>query len=237
MKPYYQDELIAVYHGDCVEILPELAGIRSIISDPPYGINLSNGNGIYKDRVIVGDDKPFDPSHLLFAENIILWGGNNFIHSLPIGGWAVWDKRTKSEADGAIGSPFELAWVKSTSFYKLARIMHGGVINADGPNTPRYHDTQKPVALMRWCIEQIKEPGLICDPYCGSGSLLIAAKQFGLRAIGIEIVKKYCEVTANRISEIQPMLSALRHPNKQLYPNCYPSAPSQLSLIDGPEAD
>jgi DNA modification methylase len=66
-------------------------------------------------------------------------------------------------------------------------------------NEPRFHPTQKPIALIRWCVT--KTEGVILDPYMGSGTTLVAAKTFGRPAIGIEIEERYCEVAVRRLAQ------------------------------------
>lgn len=239
MQTYYQDNYITIYHGDCREILPGLVGVRSIVADPPYGISLDTGynespriypNGKkqiplsqYGKGGIEGDNNPFSPAHLLGYENVILWGAENYADKLPVNRkWLIWDKRTdvipsRTQGDG------EMAWTNQEGTNRIFRHIWDGMVKDSERGIPRQHPTQKPIALMIWCIQQIKDPGLICDPYAGSGSTLVAAKQLGLQAIGIEIVEQYCEVAAKRVSEASVMLPDLRQPNKGLQPNCYQS--------------
>jgi DNA modification methylase len=65
----------------------------------------------------------------------------------------------------------------------------------------RAHPTQKPVGLMKWCVQQAGEAELILDPFMGSGTTLRAAKDLGRKSIGIEIEEKYCEIAANRLRQ------------------------------------
>jgi site-specific DNA-methyltransferase (adenine-specific) len=164
-----------------MDILPMLGKVDAVITDPPYGIDYkaSQPNAI-EYGLILNDEVDFDPSPFMDFDNVVLWGGNNFANKLPVGGWFVWDKRCSLSADRMMGSPFELAWVSDRKKYKIARIQHGGAKNADAlngdvANAARYHPTQKPVLLMKWCIDQIGNPQTILDPFMGSGTTGVAA--------------------------------------------------------------
>lgn len=213
-KPYYDHDGITIYHGDCREILPLLEGIELIVTDPPYGIGMKTnfsqlpGGGLNHPPVF-GDHKPFDPSHLLDFEKTIIWGANNFAKDLPASNaWLVWDKRDGARPDAYTGDA-ELAWTNLTGGVRLLRLPW--VTASERCVDGRWHGTQKPVALMRWCIARCdwapspyklkKLEGLICDPYMGSGSTLRAAKDLGRKAIGIEIDERYCEVAAIRMGQ------------------------------------
>ena len=208
MKPYYEDSDsgITIYHGDCREILPGLE-FDVVVSDPPYGIShptayLTAGRsnlGVCKDYPPVhGDGEDFDPAHLL-GFPCVLWGGNHFCSRLPDSpGWLVWDKQRPPTLDQ---STIEMAW---SNCVKGARIFHhlwNGMMKAS-ERGESYHPTQKPVELMRWCLNQRGVPaGTVLDPYMGSGPVLVAAKDEGRKAIGIEIEERYCEIAANRLAQ------------------------------------
>lgn len=128
----------------------------------------------------------------------ILWGANHYADRLPAsGGWLVWDKTPEGVREGFIYSHCELAWTNLGSRVRKHSLEWQG---ADRAGEPFLHPTQKPTELMAWCVRMCPA-GTICDPYCGSGTTLVAAKLEGRRAIGIEICEKYCETAAKRLSQ------------------------------------
>ncbi len=204
------EEKYRLIQGDCIEYVKKLSSEMAIVSDVPYGIDYSpdwkKWDGSQSDfEKIEGDKEPFDPSHLLRFQYVSLWGGNYYSDKLPIGTWAIWDKRTNSRLDRMHGSPAELAWVKSDEPQVwMIRVLHGGVINVDsknGNNEKRLHPTQKPITLFEQLILKMKIPKevVIVDPYMGSGSCGIAAMKLGYKFIGYEIVPKYFSIAEKRI--------------------------------------
>lgn len=224
VTPYYEHNGITIYHGDCREILPELESVDLVLTDPPYGINLQCN---YKDRHtnrltgrrygkansqnypnVFGDSKPFDPSWLLkHGTARIIWGGNYFANKLPnTNGWLVWDKERPDSLDQ---STCELAWTDCIKGVRRFRYLWNGMIRAGNDNL--YHPTQKAVSLMKWCmsLKWTRKFESVSDPYMGSGTTLVAAKELGRKAIGIEIEEKYCEIAVKRLSqEVLPFASA-----------------------------
>jgi DNA modification methylase len=65
----------------------------------------------------------------------------------------------------------------------------------------RVHPTQKPLALMKWCLSLFPNAKTVLDPFCGSGTTLVAAKAMGLTATGIELHEPYCEIAARRLQQ------------------------------------
>ena len=201
-KPYYQDESVTIYHGDCREIVPELGKFDLLLTDPPYGIsyrttlpnNTDWGN-------IANDTGEFDLSFLFDIDSDkVIFGANCFPEILPHRGrWSCWYKRGDG-AEKALGSPFELAWDSRTSgFDRFYRVVHGGFVNSDGGK--RRHPTQKPVQLFKLILDDWPDAQTILDPFAGSGTTGRAAKDLGRKAVLIEIEERYCEIAARRMGQ------------------------------------
>jgi DNA modification methylase len=194
--------------GDCLEILPTLAdkSVDAVITDPPYGINFINGGGrnpkngwrtFYDNE---GDWDKWKPTkeyfdHMLrIGKVVIIWGGNYFSDCLPPSQqWLVWDKgqRDFSLADG------ELAWSSQDKAVRMFTYSRAAMLKERVE-----HPTQKPVALMKWCIEIAKAQNIL-DPFMGSGSTGVAAAQLGCDFTGIEINPKYHAIAEKRIKAAQ----------------------------------
>lgn len=197
MKPYYSHAGITIYHGDCREIVPELGLVDMVLTDPPYGIGFAGQPTKWQrlagQKPVAWDDVAVaDLDELIrFGEVQIVWGGNYY--KLPISrGWLVWCKPDAPPSMGTV----ELAWTNQDRNCKY--LFH----SISATNAERLgHPTQKPMALMRWCIQQFPDVNTVCDPFCGSGTTLAAAKWWGKSAIGIEIEERYCEIAAKRLSQ------------------------------------
>lgn len=210
-KPYYEQDGITIYHGDCREVLPDVwFGVDLLLTDPPYGVSEAcnrkeRGRGKLAEcndfPPVFDDDKPFDPSHLLVIPRAVLFGANHYADKLPASpSWIVWDKRDGIASND--NADCELAWSNLGGPARVFRHLWNGMIKASERGERRVHPTQKPVALMQWIIAQHTKPGqLVLDPYMGSGPTLIASKALNRRAIGIEIEERYCEVAAKRLAQ------------------------------------
>jgi site-specific DNA-methyltransferase (adenine-specific) len=220
-SPYYDHAGITIYHGDCLEILPTLGPVDCVVTDPPYGIAYRARDRReheqryrpvrYINRAIAGDDSAFNPAAWLSIGSAhIFWGANHYASRLPdSGGWLVWDKRGGPAFYGKMTfSDCELAWTDIGNTARMYRQVWNGLVREGeevaSRGTGRSHPTQKPLRLMRWCLQ--KTEGLVLDPYMGSGTTLRAAKDLGRRAIGIEIEERYCEIAAKRLAqEVLPL--------------------------------
>lgn len=205
MKPYFKDDAVTIYHGDCRQIVPLLGNFDLLLTDPPYGINRSGQQKTVcknpKHNRKEHDDFGWDnstPERWVFdmirehADFHIIWGGNYFVQCLePSMGWLVWDKGQNFST-----SDCELAF---TNFDKALRrlVLNRGEIARDGS----VHPTQKPLELIRWCINQAGDVETILDPFAGSGTTGRAAKDLGKKAVLIEREEKYCEIAARRLGQ------------------------------------
>lgn len=211
VRPVYRDDRVALYHADCREILAaiEPALDITIVSDPPYGIGWRDpATG----RRVRGDDKPFDPSHLL-RFRCVLFGGQHFCQRLPLGGtWQIWDKRCPHKGGSKLcecgpcrvnhQGDFEDIWISWTTHRTIYRHYWNGGGKASERNVRRIHITQKPVLLMGWLLDAHTQRGdLIIDPYAGSCSTLIAARLSGRYAIGIELDDAVVVPAVERLKE------------------------------------
>lgn len=202
---YYQDEQSTIWCGDCRKILPTLE-VDCIVTDPPYGINYvkgAGGKGKHNRRncqPVIGDKEPFNPTMLLTYPNVIMWGADHYANRLPEGRWLVWDKLNGLESSDSF-SDVEIAWHSKKGASRIYRYLWKGICQAGDKQIGRVHPTQKPLPLMIWCIIQAGTMQSLCDPYMGSGTTLRAAKNLGIKAIGIEIEERYCEIAANRLAQ------------------------------------
>lgn len=218
-----------LWHGDARELLPELRGHAAVISDPPYGQRYKvntfyaggtrsslmpqrNGTRMRVDAetypALIGDDAPFDPAPWLdLAPVVMLWGAHKFADRLPPGGWLVWDKvptgKLRHQGDG------EAAWVNVDRPLRIFRLLWDGLCVGSAARSEvtagqkRLHPTQKPVALMEWCIEQAGRPASVVDPFMGSGSTGVAAVSMGSTFTGVEMERRYFDRACERIQHAQ----------------------------------
>ena len=194
MTPYFSQDGITLYHGDCREVMPTLGRFDLLLTDPPYGIGIAANPVRQAHKPQDWDNAAVDNDLLLLCvgacENSIIWGGNYF-RLPPSRKFLVWDKQQPERFSLAM---CEQAWC---SFDGNAKLYSRRVVGYH-----KLHPTQKPVELMRWCFQQVDtSPATILDPFAGSGTTLLAAKLEGRQAVGIEISERYCEIAANRLRQ------------------------------------
>ena len=199
-------EGVTLMLGDCRELLPSLGPVDALISDPPYGIAFrSNGQWFVGADPIAGDDGTDS------AEFVRKWVGSLplvmfFSPYRPMDGWRsvlVWDK---GEHVG-IGGDRETCWKRD---HELIGVSGNGNLNGRRDSSmlrylavsppPSGHVAEKPEPLMRYLLWKLGVAD-VCDPFMGSGTTLVAAKRLGIRAIGVEVEEKWCEIAAKRLQQ------------------------------------
>ena len=189
-----ETEKTTLYLGDCEEILLELPVVDAVVTDPPYGINITKSHRLALSRNLGGKDWDNAPADISILPDVIkiIWGGNYF-NLPPSRGFLVWDKNNS----GRDFADVEFAW---TNIDMVARRFIFRPMNMDGG---KVHPTQKPIALMEWCLGFLPKAEVILDPFMGSGTTGVAAVNLGRRFIGIEREEEYFEVALRRIEEAE----------------------------------
>ena len=193
--------------GDCREILPTLGKVDAVVTDPPYGIGESAKKSASREVLAKPtdygnddwDDEPAPPETIAWMLANSRWQiifGGNYFDLPPTPCVLVWDK-----LNGANDfADCELAWTNLPKAVRRLQWMWNGMIRAE--KGPRVHLTQKPLGVMKWCIEHLPEPNrTILDPFMGSGTTLVAAVKLGRRGIGIERSAKYFDIACRRIEQ------------------------------------
>jgi len=212
MSLYYEDEFVQLHHGDCRAIRGwTLADV--LVTDPPYGMGYeSNRNRLAKRGVPkVGRPVAGDKDTGARDDVLELWGDRP---ALVFGKWTiprpdgtrarlVWDKRVQGTGDLSIpwGPTDEEIYVIGAGFLgkRESNVIQAQMLMSNDSSRPD-HPTPKPVALMEALIEKCP-PGVIADPFAGSGATLIAARNLGRKVIGVELEERYCELIVKRLAQ------------------------------------
>lgn len=222
MSLYYQDDYVTLYHGNCLTEHREWLAADALVTDPPYGTQFSSANakGGYGRRqnaagnsrhakasknnssagfTIANDDSTTTRDAALEAwgeRPAVVFGSPRLAD--PPGLWddrLVWDKKRP----GMNGGPFR---------YTHESIYARGMVRANNGTFSVFtiypdqsdHIHAKPVALMSVLVATCP-PGVIADPFSGSGSTAVAAKALGRKIIAVELEERYCELIASRLAQ------------------------------------
>lgn len=186
-----------LYLGDCRDILPTLPKVDAVITDPPYGISankqtLGKGKKAFDRGGDWDDSVPnirWIPGH---ARWYCVWGGNYFADQLPVNNdIMVWHKMN----DGRSFSECEFAWTNSGKQSRIKSHHWGG--------EEKEHPTQKPLAVMTWCMATFPDANNILDPFMGSGTTGVAAMMAGRKFIGVERELSYFDLACRRVEDAQ----------------------------------
>jgi site-specific DNA-methyltransferase (adenine-specific) len=231
VKPYYQDEFVTLYHGDCRDVLPSLPDVDLVLTDPPYpklkgNMKSRTGGGVGRrvvDQQTVGTPWGEDLEPLAIAWGKARFGALVFcsFHSValvpaivgadPIG-LVTWYKRNsmppvrnvpyfQTEFVWAFGKGGGLDWRKLRTHYDIP-LLQAGCMATERFLNPDGSTAHPAQKPLALVLEMLAIGGdLILDPYAGTGTTLHAAKHLGRRAIGIEVNERYCELAVGRLRQ------------------------------------
>lgn len=205
MKPYYQDNVVTIYHADCRDILPSIepGSIDLVFADPPYGTGKDYLS--YNDNSLVRIDSWLPLCRALGLCIVTPGYINMFRYPQP--------DHVGIRIDKTAQSPATIAWMNKWEpifFYgkllnpkmRLAWDVIETASQTERVHEPLNHPCPKPIHLLLVLIEQLTLPShIILDPFMGSGTTLRAAKNLGRKAVGIEIEEKYCEMAVRRLAQ------------------------------------
>ena len=208
MKPYYDHAGITIYHGDCREVLREIAGTYETIITDPVWPNAS--------PLLEGWNRPYD----LLDESAIWWSGKRVAIQLGCNS----DPSILRAVSRRGFEFFRVVWLRYARPHYLGRLLYcadvaylygvppaahaehhlipGEMIDTTSNGKQADHPTPRKLSHVKWLVSRWSDPDdLIVDPFVGSGTTLQAAKETGRRAIGIEIEERYCEIAAKRLAQ------------------------------------
>lgn len=223
VKPYFESDGVAIYHGDCREILPVLGEgfADAILTDPPYGIAYVTNYRSRRDKLrkAVAHDENLDvaaeawPAVMAalkddrhwyaFASPRMIGAAQAVFGGKQIIAWDKGDRGTVGDLECGFGEAWEAIFYGMKGRRPLNGKRPRTVMRYDWSSTmDPVHPTVKPIPLLQRLVAMSANPGeLILDPFCGSGTTLAAAKNQGCRAVGIELDERYCEIAAGRLEQ------------------------------------
>lgn len=192
---------VELHLGDCLEALKSMPdkSVDAVITDPPYGIGISSNPFRQKFAKQNWDERPMTEEALSEIIRVsryqVIWGGNYFPLP-PSKGFIVWDKCQPLKFTSSM---VEQAWTNLDKPAKMLRL--------DVKSYTKEHPTQKPVELMKFCIDYLPADALtVLDPFMGSGTTAIACIQMGRNFIGYEVDPGYFAIAERRVAEAQMQL-------------------------------
>lgn len=221
--PYYEQDGIVIFHGDCREILPEIHGqFEAVVTDPPYGVGLKaksakkrGGGVIRREGSYQAPDTPEYIAEVVVpvireciatAKAVALTPGVRNLWLYPpaddVGGF--YSAAATGMGKWGFTAIQPILYYGSDPFLRTRRGSRSNSCGQTYPNDANKHDhpCAKPIRMWSWLVARATLEGeTILDPFMGVGTTLVAAKDLGRKAIGIEIEERYCEIAARRLQQ------------------------------------
>ena len=192
-KPYYENELGRLYHGDCLDILPHLEPVDLVLTDPPYGCG--------KDSWDISFPKEWFRQCLTKTSGFgIITGSSGLKDSVPLVGDLFVDVISARNLNGMTRGPIGFGnWLAVVVAKRKPRQGPNFLSFSVRGNMPE-HPSPKPIEFMLLITDRLSENGeTILDPFLGSGTTAVSCERLKRRWIGIEIEEKYCAIAVKRI--------------------------------------
>jgi hypothetical protein len=205
VTPYYQDDLVTIYHGDVRDVLPGQIRADVLVTDPPYSSYDDTPENFLAVVVpIIADALAITKRGAVFCAGTRLW---DLPRATAVGG--VYLPAAAGRSAWGFSSLAVCLFYGSAPDLQLGAKATAIRSNPGAAGEGFGHPAAKPTAWMRWLVGLASKPTeVVLDPFVGSGTTLVAAKDLGRRAIGIEIEERYCEIAARRCSQEVLGLSA-----------------------------
>uniref|UniRef100_A0A6M3JAH5 Putative methyltransferase n=1 Tax=viral metagenome TaxID=1070528 RepID=A0A6M3JAH5_9ZZZZ len=213
MRPYYDHAGITIYHGDCRDILPHLPKVDLVLTDPPYDAETHNG-ALLNNPISFQPLRDIDEIVSLFLGVCDGWvcvfcSLEMLGHYRDCAGecWVrggIWDRivnMPQMSGDRPAQGGEGIAILHNRGRKQWNGGGKAAIYRHMVERNHKWHPTQKPLKLFTELVTDFSHGGTILDPFMGSGTTLVAAKNLGRKAIGIEIEEKYCEIAAQRLSQ------------------------------------
>jgi DNA modification methylase len=217
LKPYYQHAGITIYHGDALEVLPYLDPVDATVTDPPYGVNLGEytGSSRYLNKPYASTEDtqeyvktfcvPAIEMCIFRSKRLAMTPGNRCMWLYPqpddVGIWYNPASTHRGKWGFCFANAFIFYYGKDPHNVGRGMIPNSCVGLCDAVDMID-HPCPKPLLFASWLVKRASKDGeTILDPFAGSGTTLVAAKNLSRKAIGIEIEEKYCEIAAKRLSQ------------------------------------
>jgi len=204
MKPYYQDEWVTIYHGDCRDILPELPKVDLVLTDPPYGVGIdyASYDDALKDTTAMVID--FIKMAVTKSDIVMFTAGKwdtelSLYQKFPPRWRLCWYKGSQSTASAVGFNDWEAVLVYGDKVHRNAHDYFYALPERMGAYG---HPCPKPLKFYTTLISRFTKVGeTVLDPFLGSGTACRSSLNINRKCIGIEIEEKYCEIAAQRCSQ------------------------------------